>query len=164
MTVDGSRLNVDFEHPKLKGRDGGPELTYAGGGGMKDADYGDYFGHVDSFNVHSGKYSLRMTYLKGVGGLAKQTTNARPLRGRNIVYTAWVKTENITGAKLWIRIDDDQRMLENEFSDPLSGTNDWTKLTQRIRVPEEATVLQYGLLLRGPGDAWLDDMNVELLD
>ena len=63
-----------------------------------------------------------------------------------------------------MRVDGPQgEMLafDNMDSRPIQGTKDWEKVEIVLNVPEDSSKIAFGLLLRGSGQAWLDDIEFE---
>jgi hypothetical protein len=65
---------------------------------------------------------------------------------------------------LWFRMDDaTEKSLGISYSPELANTNDWTKLENTILIAPTAVEANFGLLVDGPGDAWIDDYMLEIV-
>jgi hypothetical protein len=96
--------------------------------------------------------------LTAPAALATATTSmhipADAYRGRRLTLSAELRTADVgAGASLWIRVDAGTQalVLDNGTADALSGTKDWTQRRVAAVVPNEATTIVVGLLLRGGG-------------
>ncbi len=80
-----------------------------------------------------------------------------------VVLSAWVRTDAArAGAHLQLyAIDARGEILRQPMSPALTGTNDWTRVSVRMAVPDEPCYVMGYLGMRGPGQVWFDD--VELL-
>ena len=86
--------------------------------------------------------------------------------GKRARYSAYIKTEGVTRgyAGLWWRVDGASGILafDNMSSRGVTGSKDWTRYT--IELPVDAAVrnINFGMLLTGDGNAWFDDVTIEL--
>ena len=88
------------------------------------------------------------------------------LRGKRVRFAGYVKTRDVAkSATIMMRIDADRRTAagQNVPIPALAGSNDWTKLSVVLDVPADAIGIQYGLVLAGGGEAWLDDVTFEVV-
>ena len=46
----------------------------------------------------------------------------------------------------------------------IEGTQDWTKVTLVLDIPEEATSVSYGILLEGSGKVWFHEPKFQIVD
>jgi hypothetical protein len=97
--------------------------------------------------------------------------DAAPFRGKRLRLTGYVKTRQLSEyAALWLQVDANipARGYRREASDnmgdrPIRGANEWTPYSIVLDVHPEATHLTFGLLLRGGGTVWLDDVSLEVI-
>jgi hypothetical protein len=72
-----------------------------------------------------------------------------------------VKSQDVGNwAGLWMRVDGTgSRLLafDNMASRPIKGTSDWHRYEVVLDAAEEATKLNFGVLLDGSGSVWLND-------
>jgi hypothetical protein len=121
--------------------------------------------------VHSGKASVR--YSSGVEGLVQARAGAcqvlgREVAGKHLRLSAWARTDSLRlgGAFLRIYCNSLRRgMLQSDPGENLSLTNDWTRLSVELDVPEDAYVTWAWLAYTAPaiGLAWYDDASLEIL-
>ena len=86
-------------------------------------------------------------------------------RGKTIAFTGWIKTEDLDGnASLWWRADggDESIAFDNMADRSPNGTTDWRQYEVELEIPEEATNINFGVLLSGSGSAWFDDLSVAI--
>ena len=103
-----------------------------------------------------------------------QFVEAAPYRGKRIRISGWMKTENVTWAGLWTRIDGSIALHDINAPEPLffdnmgnrriKGTTAWTKYEIVADVPAEAATITFGAMLHGEGQLWFDDMTIEVVD
>ncbi len=100
-------------------------------------------------------------------GLLAQQISAADYRGRRVRLSAFVRVEAVSGRSgLWFRVDGPQGEVlsfDNMRDRPLSGHQEWSRLTLEFDVAPEATELHYGLLLQGSGRAQIDELKLEVL-
>lgn len=135
--------------------------------GAKESRYS--IGLTDEFH-HSGDqsaYIICSTKAKDGGfGTLMQSVKAAGYRGGPVTLSAWLKTEDVTGwAGLWLRVDGDRSLkkplqFENMFERKVTGTTDWTKYEVVLPVAPEAMVINFGGMLCGAGNAYLDDFTL----
>jgi len=163
-----------------------------GGIGMPSAwTYGDssrtsYEWASDSGTKQSGEQALRIRSAVetpgGFGGVT-QCVNT-PDDTPSVVYTGFVKTENVAGvpgdgngAGLWIRVANateggnvsfDNMYSRHEpgvprFTDDrrLRGTTDWTRQTTQLAIPAERGRTCFGVLMSSSGTMWADELKLE---
>ncbi|GBC05378.1 hypothetical protein RclHR1_00620018 [Rhizophagus clarus] len=73
-------------------------------------------------------------------------------------------TNVLSWTGIWIRVDSVNGGIDNMYDRRLNGTSDWKSVSSTVNVPEDTTVLDFGILLRGDGEAWLDDCSFEVVD
>jgi len=104
-------------------------------------------------------------------GTLMQMFDAGEYVGKRLRLSASVKSAGITKwAGLWMRIDGatppGSQMatllgFDNMQSRPIAGTADWKTHAIVLDVPAEARGIAFGILLSGPGQAWMDDLRLE---
>ncbi|WP_126598440.1 hypothetical protein [Dictyobacter aurantiacus] len=116
---------------------------------------------------NSGYLRSKETWSEGFGTLM-QTFTAGEYRGKRLRYSALVKTEDVEDwAGLWLRADGtQQRMLafDNMKDRPITGITDWRRYDIVLDVPQECSKLAFGILLHGPGQVWISDIQFTVVD
>lgn len=102
-------------------------------------------------------------------GTIMQTCSADEYLGKRIKMTAYIKSENVSNwAGMWLRVDSKQTKKSLSFDNmqdrPIKGNNDWTMCEIILDVPEESGTLNFGVLLRGTGKLWFDNIKFEVVD
>ena len=132
----------------------------------------DYAVGVDHRVAHTGHASgfVRSARSRPAGdGALMQVLDAGEHRGRRVRLTAWVRTRKVREwAGVWMRIDGPERGQVLAFDDmssrPIMGTSDWAPYEVVLDVAPGAATIAIGLLLEGPGRAWIDDVALEDVD
>lgn len=123
----------------------------------------DYKISLDSVIKKQGKYSAVIEYI-GTSPNYKAWSFAIPQSydGKKITLSAYIKTENVTGAGagLWMRIDPSIAYIDMEDKG-IKGTTDWTKYEITLDLnPSKTKQIVVGGVLIGKGKMWLDDLQV----
>lgn len=125
----------------------------------------DYEYGIDAEETYQGKPSgyLRSKAGEAAGfGTLMQTFKAEEYRNKRLRLSAMVKPEGIENwAGLWMRVDGPLRQIlsfDNMQSRPIQGTSDWQPYEIVLDVPEESLDIALGLLLEGPGQAWINEI------
>jgi hypothetical protein len=151
-----------------------PTTWYKAGGNP-----GFYTWEKDDRVLDDGAPTMRLRHNEGASagpnewseaGGYRQYRQVVDFRRRRIRLKADVKTESATtGASLWLRVDDRLdaagMVALCNMMDPvdqrLKGTNDFRTLACVLDVPEDTIGLGYGLILTGPGTAWIGTPTLE---
>lgn len=149
-------LNLDFE----KASPGGVAKGWSHGGE-------GFSVQVDTTISYSGKRSLCIQRVgSGNFGVATSSFPVEAARGKNLVYSGYIKTENLTEGYtgLWWRVDGKLGVLnfDNMYGRGPNGTSDWKKYTIEFKIDENPTNINFGVLLSGNGKAWFDNLRIEL--
>lgn len=128
--------------------------------------------YEQSAKSHSGNFSGKIM-LSGAANAGYYTqTFAVTSAEKQKIYTvaAQVKTENVTGEGARIRVyplDANNANLRNSkgetislLTEPLSGTVDWTRISETFTLPAETVNVRVDLLFKGAGTAYFDDAQV----
>ena len=105
--------------------------------------------------------------IKGFGTLM-QTCNAKNYLGKKIKLSGFIKSENVEDwSGMWLRIDQKSSNtalgFDNMQDRPIKGTTDWKKCEIILSVPQNASTLNFGVLLSGKGKVWFDGMQIEIV-
>lgn len=101
---------------------------------------------------------------KGFGTLM-QTFAADAYRGRRIRLSGYLRAIDLAReAGLWMRIDGPDRRTPLGFGNTQPRVvpgPEWKRAEVVLDVPPEATTINFGLLLSGDGQVWVDDLDLE---
>lgn len=107
----------------------------------------------------------------GPVGTLNQSMKPDAFRGKRVRYSAMVKTDSIAsaaGAGLWMRVDGpdvgETLQFDNMFNRPIPSFTEWRRHEVVLDVPQEASFIIWGLIVNGPGKAWIDDVRIEVVD
>lgn len=129
----------------------------------------DYSIVLDRVVAHSGTASALLEAKFGARGFATlmQTVKAVSMRGKRIRMSAYVKTEGVRWAALWMRVDgpeDTMLSLDNMRDRPIKGTHSWQRYGVVLDVAGAALEVAFGVLLAEQGRVWVDDFEFEEVD
>ncbi len=92
-------------------------------------------------------------------------------------FGVWVKTENVTvspqgggatAAMQFSKTDSDgkKKFISGRYLKGLTGTNDWTLVSDTVRIPKDATTAEISLYIwkGATGTAWFDDIVIQKQD
>lgn len=164
--------NGDFEAD----RPGDPPAGWAGTPAQAASGSGSgemaYRAVVDSDNPRSGKASVRLEALSerpppDAFGVLTRTVDAAPYRGKRVRLTAAVRVRQHAGTKagLWMRVDRPGRRMgffDNMDDRPIRDAG-WADHVVEGDVASDAVSIFFGLLLSGPGAAWMDDVRLDVV-
>lgn len=105
---------------------------------------------ISNQNSHSGNQSvfiksLQLATTEEYGTLAT-TVKPGKYRGKKIKYSAWLKTEEVDSACLWMRIDSPKGItlnFDNMRCRGVHGTTDWHNNSIILYVPDSADQLWF---------------------
>jgi hypothetical protein len=131
-----------------------------------------YAFEVDETTAHGGRASGVIAQRGGgsesPGGGANQAIRADAYRGQRVRLTAYVRARDATSALSWLRVDGVQDgelvsfALSNAAGGPIVGTTDWQRVVHVVDVPQAAEAISFGVLTRGGGRVWLDDVALDV--
>jgi transglutaminase-like putative cysteine protease len=112
-------------------------------------------------------------HMKGSGGSPDQMRVWRklipnPPAGRRLHVTAWAKgagVENLVALALQAHAPASPRLAgfeSTQIDQPLKGDFGWTELKATLDIPRGCANVQVLLMLVGDGEAWFDDVRIEL--
>lgn len=135
--------------------------------GSKPANYGT---GVDQNAVLGGKpsaYLMAKSDGEGFGTLMQQF-GATQYLGKRVRFSAWVKSDSVTRwAGLWMRVDpttgQNPLAFDNMQDRPIKGTSGWQLYQVVLDVNEKASGIAFGILLDGPGEVWMNSVQVEVV-
>ena len=126
----------------------------------------DYNMTLDRTVAHSGSASALIEAQPGARGFGTlmQELSSITMRGKRIRLSAFVKTEDVEWAALWMRVDGPEDIstgFDNMSERPIKGTKDWHKCEIVLDVDKTSLAIAFGILLASRGRAWVDDFNFE---
>jgi hypothetical protein len=131
----------------------------------------DYESATDREVVFKGKPSASLkSIVEKPAGFATlmQMSKADTFRGKRVRFSGSIRSKDITeSAGMWLRIDGlkgEPLGFDNMEKRPIKGTTEWKKYDIVLDVPANAKELAFGLLLAGPGQIWMADLNFETVD
>jgi len=101
-------------------------------------------------------------------GTLMQTFLAEQFRGQRVCFSGALKSKDVEDrVGLWMRVDGqvgtEPLAFDNMADRPIRGTTDWAHYEVVLDVPAEAQAIALGVLLIGKGEAWISDLNVEMM-
>lgn len=132
-----------------------------------------YSAKLTSVNPKSGRYSFQMhhetEFKEGQYGSVMQSVDARHYRGKKIRFRAALRAEVFgegSHANLWVHIrrpGDEIGIIDNMEDNPVVYDN-WEYYEIIMDVPMWAEKINFGMLLFGSGDAYIDDASLEIIN
>jgi hypothetical protein len=96
-----------------------------------------------------------------------QSLRADAYRGKRVRLTGYLKTIGVNEgtAVLFMRVDGEGTVQSSDFMQnrPLMLTTDWAKQEIVLDIPRNAVGFTYGFMLGGSGQAWLDDVQLDIV-
>lgn len=137
--------------------DGSGEYTVSSDGARRDGGQG-FAGATIRSNVASPSGSAMLA----------QSIRADAYRGKRIRLSGYLKTINVNEgtAVLFMRVDGNGVVETSDFMQnrPMMLTTDWQRQDVVLDVPNDAIGITYGFLLSGSGQAWLDEVSIDVVD
>lgn len=93
-----------------------------------------------------------------------QTVKAVRMRGKRIRLSAYLKTEDVRWAALWMRVDGPEETMlgfDNMRDRPIKGTTSWRRYEVVLDVTEASLEVAFGVNLAEQGRVWADDFEFE---
>jgi AraC family transcriptional regulator len=99
-------------------------------------------------------------------GTMMQSVSAHRYRGTRLRLAGLIRTFAVDWAALWLRIDGPSGTVafDNMRHRAPHGTTDWAEAEIVLDVPEQATTVNFGLLLVGPGAAEVAGLGLAIVD
>ena len=130
-----------------------------------------YGAMITETEVKSGKYCLELSrfaeFKDSVYGSVMQSVEAKPYRGKIVKFGAWVRAEisgPVGSAHLWLieyLPGDNIRFYDLMENQPIV-TNTWEYYEITADISEEADYINFGLMLKGNGKAWIDGAKFDI--
>src|SRR5256885_3598244 len=136
--------------------DGSSEYSVSADGARRDGGQG-FAGATIKANVESPRGSAMLA----------QSIRADAYRGKRVRLTGFLKTIGVNEgtAVLFMRVDGEGVVQTSDYMQdrPLMLTNDWSRQEIVLDVPRNAVGFTYGFMLGGSGQAWLDDVQLDVV-
>lgn len=122
---------------------------------------------LDREMLYNGKVSVTIKAGEHWDGFATlmQQFKAGAYIGKRLRFSAAVRCEGVERwAGLWMRMDaKDGTCLafDNMQSRPITGTSDWQIYQVVLDVSEEASLVNFGFMLTGPGQVWMAGVTLD---
>ena len=117
--------------------------------------------HRDTQVKHQGAASLGITLSEGTGERAIGQ-ELKVAGSRRLTWRGWVKTKGSVTATLALRaFRNGWEVLPYTSALRLTQESDWTPFEQAVTLPEETTRCEVGVLVKGRGQVWLDEVTLE---
>jgi hypothetical protein len=133
--------------------------------GSKPADYESSIDLQAEFNHHpSVLLQAKKPAVDGFGTLMQQF-RADDYQGKRVRFSGFVKAGELQDwAGLWMRVDKGTQMVafDNMHDRPITSANGWQKYEVVLDVPQDATGIAFGILLKGSGTVWLNHAQLEV--
>lgn len=112
--------------------------------------------------------SLEGSYEADEYATIMQQFSAALFTRKRVRLSAFVKAQEVEGwAGLWMRLDGRFSVtlkLDNMQNRPIKGTLEWNLYSCVLDVPEEAKIINIGILLCGKGCVWMDHVSFQEVD
>jgi len=136
--------------------DGSSEYTVRADGPRRDGGQG-YAGATIKANTETPIGSAMLA----------QSIRADAYRGKRIRLSGFLKTIGVNEgtAVLFMRVDGDGVVQTSDYMQnrPVMLTTDWARQEIVLDVPRNAIGITYGFMLGGSGQAWLDDVAIDVV-
>ncbi len=133
----------------------------------------EYNAYMTDFKPKTGKYCLELNrfapYKDSLYGSVMQSIDAKPYRGKSVKFGAWVRAE-IHGpqgsAHLWLIEYNKEKDINvyDLMEDRPIVSNEWDYYQIIVDIPDNADFINFGLMLKGNGKAWIDGAEFVIAD
>jgi hypothetical protein len=161
-------VNPGFESAKA-----GSSVAAEGWAGIHHASNVSYTFTLDDKIFRSGTRSLRIDNTgPEVVGIISQAISALPHRGKTLRFSGWIRTHDTkgnpfgagAGLMLQAMAYGSPQAFAHMRENAINGTTDWTRYQLKLTVPQDAQLIEVGMMLFGPGAAWLDDAALDVVE
>jgi hypothetical protein len=129
-----------------------------------------YEAGIDNVETSSGKGAKFLRYAqggdKGYASLT-QSISAQRYLGQRIRFRAMIKTRDVSNwAGLWMQVQAPKRpnaAFYNSSDQPLRGSTAWQVRSVTLDVPEDASMISFGVITAGSGQVWIDELSFEIV-
>ena len=164
---------VALANPGFESREPGKQGAPNGWWKLQHAGPESYVFELDPVDAHGGERSLRIVNTGPEPfGTILQTVPAAPHRGQTLRLAAWIRTDGAKGNRYGAGAGLILHAMRAGYpigrasmrKDAVSGTTDWKRYELTLKVPNDADAIEIGLTLYGQGMAWLDDVELVVVD
>lgn len=157
-----SRYNLDFEYTNLQGE---PSQWF-----LPDPSYRGYTATRDSRVRHHGQSSLRLEQTDTAKHEWADFSRVLPdslTAGHEVELSGWIRTEEVTEGFADLALFPSgeaghTRLTLDTLGRGVRGTTDWHRITLRRQIPDSASGISIGGMLKGRGRAWFDDFEIRI--
>jgi hypothetical protein len=100
-------------------------------------------------------------------GELRQAVSARGLSGHRVRFRAWVRTNRVDNwCALYLRADSEDRRgvaFDDMRRRRIEGSRQWEEHRIVLDIPDDAVVVQFGAVMEGAGQMWVDDCALEVV-
>ena len=101
-------------------------------------------------------------------GNIMQVFKAKNFLGKRVKFSGFIKSQEVDGwCGLWMRIDGKSGVMlgfDNMESRSVKGTTEWNHYSCVLDVPDNAVLINIGMLIVGKGQVWLDNVSFHEVD
>ncbi len=133
----------------------------------------NYYGYRVGTDDQNAQNGLKSGFIESVSdtttgfGTLMQSCTEKIFKGQRIKMTGYLQSvaSDTSMIAMWVRVDDLEKQVTGDFDNMsdryLTGTNSWRKCEIIFDVPDAACIINYGIILRGYGKAWIDNVSFE---
>lgn len=143
-----------------------PEGWYAAGSNPTEYEMG-----IDNSVFQNGRSGAFIKSKNSQGnefGTLMQSISAENYLDKRLKLTGFIKSKDVeVMSGMWMRIDGargEQLGFDNMYNRMVKGTTDWKQYEIVLDVPADSKVINYGILLSGKGEVWIDNLKLEEVD
>lgn len=171
FTIDFNNSNKLNDVPNLNDYQSTTDEQIPDGWFEAGTNQSDYDITVEESTDESEKYiamASNTSIEKGFGNLM-QTFKAKDYINKRVRFSGEIKTENAKdGASFWMRVDGSDKTkslaFDNMQNRKPTGTTDWKYYEIVLDVPEDAEIINIGMMLVIEGKAMFSNLNFEVVD
>ena len=127
---------------------------------------------LDSGRRKGGTHAMRITNIgPEPWGTIAQVVPASAYAGKTVRLSAWVRTEGIpagrsNGLSLQLLAQRGGQLLAHvpPKGARVQGDTDWTRRSVELKLPPATNRVEIGATLEGPGTAWVDEFELEVVE
>jgi len=125
---------------------------------------------LDTSVKRSGRSSARISHKEGSAedfGTLLQAIEADRYRGKRLMLSGWLKTENARSAHIWMRVQSSPTLMvgfDNMGNRPVTDTTGWHRYDVVLDIPKDAIYIAFGAFLIGKGRIWIDDFDLNTVE